>query len=165
MGKCSDDGEHGPIPLKDYANYLQANALKAFTFQCARYGDILIRNNPRIEELTHTETTILRSVLDYWTMMDPQNPVFDLMPSDLDSFSDLFEKGHGYLTPPSPTLADEVTLGVTMPDLIVHNASHSVDVDPDILVRVPLSAMSPIASDDGKSPGWDWETELNALHE
>ncbi|KAJ5665786.1 uncharacterized protein N7477_008234 [Penicillium maclennaniae] len=143
---------------------MMANALKAFAFQCARYRDILLRNNPRVEELTETEMTILKSVVDYWTMMDPQNPVFDLIPSDSDSFSEIFEKGHGYLTPPSPALADGVTLGVSMPDFIIHKG-YSANVDPDILVRVPLSAMSPIASDDGKEPGWDWETELNAFHE
>ncbi|KAJ5324308.1 hypothetical protein N7476_002908 [Penicillium atrosanguineum] len=152
------------LSFDHYTNELQANALKAFAFQCARYSDILLRNNPRVEELTETEMTILKSVVDYWTMMDPQNPVFDLIPSDPDNFSDIFEKGHGYLTPPSPALVDEITLGVSMPGFIVHKG-HSANVDPDILVRVPLSAMSPIASDDGREPGWDWETELNAIHE
>jgi hypothetical protein len=117
-----------------------------------------------VEELTETEMTILRSVVDYWTMMDPQNPVFGPMSSGTESCSDIFENGHGYLTPPSPVLADGITLGISMPDLIVHKG-HSANVDPDILVQVPFSTMSPIASDDGKEPGWDWETELDAFHE
>lgn len=136
---------------------MQAHALRAFVIQCARYSDMLLRNDPRIDELNQTDLTILRSVVDYWTMMDPRNPVFDLAPLNADDFL-VFP---GYLTPSSPTDIDGITLHGKVSDLSEHKTIATLD--PDIFIQFPISTMSPMGSDDESSPEWDWDSELSAF--
>lgn len=131
--------------------------MQAFVIQCARYSDILIRNDPRIDELNQTELTILRSVVDYWTMMDPHNPVFDLAPISPDDF----QAFPGYLTPQSSTDLDGITLNEKVSDLCEHKTMAALD--PDIFIQFPISTMSPMGSDDESSPEWDWDSELSAF--
>ncbi|KAJ5172449.1 hypothetical protein N7492_005042 [Penicillium capsulatum] len=136
--------------------HIMASALKSFTSQCARCSDILLHNEPRIESLTPTESAILRSVVDYWEMMDPRKPVFDrtsVKPSDFPALPVL---SPGYITPPSPSGVDSITLGVNNPTF-AGNA-----IDPDIVIPCTPRALSPMISDGG-SPRWDWDNELDGL--
>lgn len=103
---------------------------------------------------------ILRSVVDYWAMMDPRNPVFDMAPWDAHGSVDHSGKGHGYL-PLSPDIVEGITLGGNISGLGESKANHFMD--PEILVPFPVSTMSPMPSDYGRSPKWDWDSELNAL--
>lgn len=108
-----------------------------------------------MNDFTQTELTILRSVLDYWSMMDPKNPVSDGL-SKTDQPTELRATPSGYSTPLSPMTAEGVL------DIIADERKEH-GLDPDILVSYPLPAMSPIASDNGVSPKWDWDHELDAL--
>lgn len=137
--------------------------MKSFAIQCSRYSDILLCHKPRLHELTETEMTILTAVVDYWTMMDPRNPVFDLAPFNADNFPDFSDTEFGYLTPPTSSSLGNIALNGDHSDYNAHKESQSID--PDILVHYPVSIMSPIASEDGGSPRWDWDNELNALTE
>lgn len=103
---------------------------------------------------------VLRSVVDYWAMMDPRNPVFDMAQFDGNVFADL-KKDHGYLTPPSLDMTGGVTLDMNITGLGEHKGIDPVD--PDILVQFPVSAISPMSPEEGGSPRWDWDSELNAL--
>lgn len=103
---------------------------------------------------------ILRSVVDYWAMMDPRSPVFDVAQFDGNVFADQ-KKGYGYLTPPSQDIAGGVTLDMNITGLVEHKGIGPVD--PDIFVQFPVSAISPMSSEEGGSPRWDWDDELNAL--
>lgn len=142
---------------------LQANALKSFVIQCSRYSDILLCHQPRLHELTQTETTILTAVVDYWTMMDPRNPVFDLAPFNADNFPDFSDTEFGYLTPPTSSALGGISSTGGGSDYNMSKEGHSID--PDILLHYPVSMMSPIASEDGGSPRWDWDHELDSLAE
>jgi hypothetical protein len=102
-------------------------------------------------------------------MMDPHNPVFDVAqkgrPDGLLDLPDI-DIGPGYLTPPThgAGAAGGITLGVDMS----HSSgqkSGGDSVDPDILIQWPVSIMSPMASEDGGSPRWDWDSELNAMND
>ncbi|KAJ6000687.1 hypothetical protein N7481_001096 [Penicillium waksmanii] len=137
---------------------MMANALKSFIIQCSRYSDILLCHKPRLHELTQTETTILTAVVDYWTMMDPRNPVFDLAPFNADNFPDFSDTEFGYLTPPTSS-----ALGGDLFDWCINKEGHSID--PDILLQYPVSMMSPIPSEDSGSPRWDWDHELDSFTE
>ncbi|EPS28710.1 hypothetical protein PDE_03656 [Penicillium oxalicum 114-2] len=138
---------------------VMVNALKFFSLQCPRYSHLLLRDHPLTEEFTPTESAILRSVLDYWAMMDPQNPAFDLAPKTTDS-----SDRHSSLTPSTPDSAGVITLGVTMPQMPEHKTPCE-SVDPDILIQWPVSPMSPLDSDIETSPRWDWDSELNAMND
>lgn len=130
--------------------------------QCSRYSDILLRNHPRIEELTNSETGILKSVVDYWAMMDPRNSIFDMASPDAIGSVYHPEKG-GILTPPSSEILDGIAISVDPSEF--DESETEYPVDPDIAIRFPVSTMSPMPSDDGGSPKWDWDSELNALNE
>lgn len=106
-------------------------------------------------------------------MMDPHNPVFDVAAKGPDGLlldlSDI-DIGPGYLTPPTHgagAAAGGISLGVEMS----HSAGQKTggsggdSVDPDILIQWPVSIMSPMASEDGRSPRWDWDSELNAMND
>ncbi|KAJ6031251.1 hypothetical protein N7540_001983 [Penicillium herquei] len=137
---------------------IMANALKSFIVQCPRYSDILLRTGPRVSEFTENELAILRSVLDYWSMMDPRNPVFEGLSSQTCQSADIRGMSLSSLThsqsPLSPAKDD--TLGIST---FQHKES---DVDPDILIPYPLPVMSPMGSDD-ESSKWDWDSELDYL--
>lgn len=95
-------------------------------------------------------------------MMDPHNPVFDVAQKGIDGLLDLRDVGPGYLTPPTPGATGGITLGAEVSHPIGQKSSESVD--PDILIQWPVSIMSPMASEDGSSPRWDWDSELNAMN-
>ncbi|CEJ59397.1 hypothetical protein PMG11_08022 [Penicillium brasilianum] len=146
---------------------MMANALKSFALQCTRYSALLLRSPPLLDELTTTESAVLRSVIDYWAMMDPHNPVFEIAQKGADGLLDLSDIGPGYLTPPTPCAAEGITLGLEMSQCAVGpgHQKHGDSVDPDILIQWPVSIMSPMASEDGRSPRWDWDSELNAMND
>lgn len=93
--------------------------------------------------------------------MDPRNPVFAMASLDPNGSAAQSERDHGYLTPPSPGTIESVTFGINPSGLDEPKPSHSMD--PDIFIQFPVSTMSPMPSDDGGSPKWDWDNELNAL--
>lgn len=95
--------------------------------------------------------------------MDPRNPVFDLAPFNADNFPDFSETEFGYLTPPTSSRIDGVTSNGGNAHENLSKENHSID--PDILIHYPVSMMSPIASEDGGSPHWDWDHELDTLAE
>ncbi|KAJ5176252.1 uncharacterized protein N7482_002129 [Penicillium canariense] len=138
-----------------------ASALRSFAVQCGRYSDLLLRDEPLVDELTTTESAVLCSVIDYWAMMDPHNPVFDVAQPRTDGPLDLLDVGPGYLTPPTPGAVGAIPLEAAMS----HSPGHKTSdlVDPDILIHYPVSIMSPMASEEGGSPAWDWDSELNAM--
>ncbi|CAI7645469.1 unnamed protein product [Penicillium manginii] len=144
---------------------MMANALKSFVIQCSRYSDILLCHKPRLHELTQTENTILTAVVDYWTMMDPRNPVFDLAPFNADNFPDFSDTEFGYITPPTSSTLGGISSsgGGGDSDYSINKEGHSID--PDILLHYPVSMMSPMASEDGGSPQWDWDHELDSVAE
>lgn len=146
---------------------IQANALKSFALQCGRYSDLLLREKPLVDELTPTEAAVLRSVLDYWAMMDPHNAVFDVAQNGVDGLLNNPDVGPGYLTPPTPgaVAVEGMTLGVEMSHSVGFGQKCGDSVDPDILIQWPASIMSPMASEDGGSPRWDWDSELNAMND
>lgn len=81
--------------------------------------------------------------------------------SDPNGSANHSERGHGYLTPPSPDTIESAPFGA---DICGFNETKTVhSMDPDIFIQFPVSVMSPIPSDDGGSPKWDWDSELNAL--
>lgn len=90
--------------------------------------------------------------------MDPRNPIFDIASSEA---IDPPGKSGGILTPPSSEIMDCIIISVADSEIGESEAEYSVD--PDIAVNFPVSAMSPMPSDDGGSPQWDWDSELNAL--
>lgn len=102
-------------------------------------------------------------------MMDPHNPVFDVTqkgPDGLLNLSDI-DIGPGYLTPPTPGAgaAGGISFGVEMSHSTGQKTCGGDSVDPDILIQWPVSIMSPMASEDGSSPRWDWDSELNAMND
>jgi hypothetical protein len=105
----------------------------------------------------------LTAVVDYWTMMDPRNPVFDLAPFNADNFPDFSDTEFGYLTPPTSSALGGISSNGGGSDYSINKEGHSID--PDILLHYPVSMMSPIASEDGGSPRWDWDHELDSLAE
>ncbi|KAJ6002671.1 hypothetical protein N7451_005218, partial [Penicillium sp. IBT 35674x] len=128
--------------------HVMASALENFITHCPRYSEILLRNEPCTSELSQTETTILKYVVDYWAMMDSRNPVFQealtTQPADPQVTSP------DCLTPPTSIPMDDSPYE--------HDTAN--DVDPDILVAYPLPVISPIPSEHG-SPKWDWDQELD----
>lgn len=107
-------------------------------------------------------------------MMDPHNPVFEIaQKGGADGLLDLPDIGFGpgYLTPPTPCAAEGITLGVEMSQCgaaglgELGQQKNGDSVDPDILIQWPVSIMSPMASEDGRSPRWDWDSELNAMND
>jgi hypothetical protein len=71
------------------------------------------------------------------------------------------------LTPPThgAGAAGGISLGVEMSHSAGQKSSGGDSVDPDILIQWPVSIMSPMASEDGSSPRWDWDSELNAMND
>ncbi|THD00449.1 hypothetical protein EYZ11_000013 [Aspergillus tanneri] len=61
--------------------HIMATALRSFIARSARYSDILLQDQPHIQSLGHEEFIILRSVIDYWAMMDPRDPFSSLNPN------------------------------------------------------------------------------------
>ncbi|KAJ5673843.1 hypothetical protein N7462_009282 [Penicillium macrosclerotiorum] len=139
---------------------VMADALKSFALQCARSSDLLLRDNPLVDELSNTESAVLKSLVDYWAMMDPLNPVFEQTSSKGSNFSDLSDLSAGCLTPPIPEIIDSLTLEGSLPG---PNSEKTTSVDPDIVFQWPVAAMSPIGSDDENSPRWDWDNEFNII--
>ncbi|KAF7717385.1 Fungal specific transcription factor [Penicillium ucsense] len=165
--------------------HVMVNALKLFSRQCTRYSTLLLRDHPLVDELTPTETAICRSVLDYWAMMDPQNPAFAFdhnhqqdepanSKADADVDLELLDSSdrQSSLSPSTPDSAGVITLGVAMPQMPVseHKGLYDAvvsdpDPDPDILIQWPVSPMSPLLVEDESSPRWDWDSELNAMND
>lgn len=94
--------------------------------------------------------------------MDPRNSIFDLTSSDTIGMVHHPDKG-GILTPPSSEIMDGITISVDPSEF--DESATEYQVDPDIAIRFPVSTMSPMPSDDGRSPKWDWDSELNAWNE
>ncbi|KAJ5113361.1 hypothetical protein N7456_001895 [Penicillium angulare] len=134
---------------------IMSDSLRSFIVQCPRYSDILLRSEPRMKDFTQNELSILRAVLDYWSMMDPRNPVFGGVSKTVQHI-DLQSALSGYSTPLSP-ISGEGILEMSVDERKEHG------MDPDIMVSYPLPAMSPIVSDNEGSPKWDWDNELDAL--
>lgn len=80
---------------------------------------------------------------------------------DENGFADHLKKDHRYLTPPSHDIVGGFTSDMHITGLGEPKAINPVD--PDIFVQFPISALSPMSSEDGGSPQWDWDNELNAL--
>ncbi|KAJ5759721.1 hypothetical protein N7520_006877 [Penicillium odoratum] len=131
--------------------HIMTSALENFIQQCPRYSDILLRNQPRMDEFTTTELTILKYVVDYWAMMDARNPVFQQTLTTLTAKSQT--KSPDYQNP-SCSYSSSVPVEPSPDDKAAN------DWDPDISVTYPLPAMSPIPSEDGSSK-WDWDRELD----
>ncbi|KAL3475690.1 fungal-specific transcription factor domain-containing protein [Aspergillus californicus] len=124
-------------------SYIMSNALRFFTNRCVRYSRILLGPTTRFQDLTPMDRTVLRSVLDYWTMMDPRNPVSQLSAMNFDCFAESKDNPPDEATDISGSSRDE-NLGT---------------VDPKILVEFPLSISSP-TREDGQFQEWNWNNEL-----
>ncbi|KAL2822117.1 fungal-specific transcription factor domain-containing protein [Aspergillus granulosus] len=135
---------------------IMSDALRFFTNRCVRYSSILLGPAPLFQNLTQTDITVLRSVLDYWAMMDPRNPISDLNSINIDCFADTPGKGD----PDLPSLTpDDATPGSS--DSSKHD---NLTVDPNILVDFPLSISSPANSEGGQEfHKWDWDNELESI--
>ncbi|KAJ5647194.1 hypothetical protein N7490_003566 [Penicillium lividum] len=132
--------------------HIMTSALENFINQCPRYSDILLRNQPRMDEFTTTELTILKYVVDYWAMMDARNPVFQQTLTT--------QTAKSQTTSPdcqNPSSSSSSSSSVPVDPSPDDNAAN--DWDPDISVTYPLPAMSPIPSEDGSK--WDWDRELD----
>ncbi|KAL4795150.1 fungal-specific transcription factor domain-containing protein [Aspergillus venezuelensis] len=133
--------------------YIMSDALRFFTNRCVRYSGILLGPTERINELTGTDVTVLRSVLDYWTMMDPANPVSQLNSVNMDCFAR------------SPNGRDEVaSMGPSDTETTIASNSagdRSLTVDPEKLINLSFSVASPLRSDGMvEFSTWNWDSEL-----
>ncbi|KAF9890521.1 hypothetical protein FE257_005926 [Aspergillus nanangensis] len=139
---------------------LMVDILRFFTNRCVRYSNLLLRDEPCIEELTSTDVTVLRSVVDYWTMMDPRNPVADLNSINIDCF-------------PSPPVTDNTFFETASPDPTATVSPHmkspdgmagpqDLFMDPKLLFQENTIA-SPASNDEEDFSNWHWESEINAL--
>ncbi|KAL4922401.1 fungal-specific transcription factor domain-containing protein [Aspergillus aurantiobrunneus] len=129
---------------------IMSDALRFFTNRCVRYSGILLGPGDRILELTETDITVLRSVLDYWTMMDPSNPISELGSLNIDCFAEAENQDE------LPSLGLHDTTGNS------NTSKENCTVDPGVLVDLPLSISSPVDEDEDEEDfaRWDWENEL-----
>lgn len=100
-----------------------------------------------MEELTPTDLTVLRAIVDYWVMMDPNNPVAELTSVNIDCFPQL--------SPVSQEAGEETETVTRQPDM-AHCAIENMEgefVDPQLLENLSIRP-SPGAKGD---PLWDWE--------
>ncbi|KAL5336605.1 fungal-specific transcription factor domain-containing protein [Aspergillus crustosus] len=148
--------------------YIMSDALRFFTNRCVRYSGILLGPSDRIQDLTETDITVLRSVLDYWNMMDPKNPV-----SELDSINiDCFARTN---TPESNRKDDLPSLGSDgeMSGGSDVSREEVFTVDPGVLGGGVLSLSSPGREGEGSDSDmnigmgefakWDWGNELDIM--
>lgn len=91
-------------------------------------------------------------------MMDPNNPVFSMEYLRSSAAADLQETSLAYMTPPQPVDMHNTSFGG-----ITQESTQQDPLDPDILLPFPASVMSPMPSDHGVSPRWDWDHEINAM--
>lgn len=98
-------------------------------------------------------------------MMDPRNPVFDLAPFNADNFPDFSDKEFGYLTPPTTSGLGNIIVTEDCLDYSTPRHKEASSIDPDIILHYPAPMMSPILSEAGGSPHWDWDNELDSLTE
>ncbi|KAL4864725.1 hypothetical protein BDV12DRAFT_188688 [Aspergillus spectabilis] len=149
-------------------SYIMSDALRFFTNRCVRYSSILLGPAARIQDLTETDITVLRSVLDYWSMMDPRNPVSELGSLNIDCFARTHTpEGSGKDDLP-PLGSDRETSGGSET-----SREEIYTVDPGVLGGLPISVDSPVGEDEGGviGPGlgefakWDWESELGSTVE
>lgn len=135
---------------------VQADALRFFTNRCVRYSAILLGPADRFAQLTETDITVLRAVLDYWTMMDPRNPVSELSFLNIDCFareSENKRENAPSLTPDDTTEGSETSKE--------HNCTTDT-VDPTRVLReFPLSISSPVNEGEMEFSRWDWDSELD----
>lgn len=134
---------------------VQADALRFFTNRCVRYSAILLGPADRFAQLTETDITVLRAVLDYWTMMDPRNPVSELSLLNIDCFareSENKRENAPSLTPDDTTEGSETSKE--------HNCTDTVDPT-RVLREFPLSISSPVNEGEMEFSRWDWDSELD----
>ncbi|KAL2870372.1 fungal specific transcription factor domain-containing protein [Aspergillus lucknowensis] len=143
-------------------SYIMSDALRFFTNRCVRYSSILLGPASLFETLTQTDTLVLRSVLDYWAMMHPRNPISELSSLNIDCFADNSGKegqGQNSLSPDEATESPE--------PLPSKNGieNENPTVDPGVLVDFPLSISSPVEEGAGDSEftKWDWDNELHPV--
>lgn len=98
-------------------------------------------------------------------MMDPRNPVFDLAPFNADNFPDFSDKEFGYLTPPTTSGLENIIVTEDSLEYSTPRHKEATSIDPDIILHYPAPMMSPILSEAGGSPHWDWDNELDSLTE
>ncbi|KAL4928989.1 fungal specific transcription factor domain-containing protein [Aspergillus undulatus] len=138
--------------------YIMTDALRFFTNRCVRYSGILLGAAGQIHDLTPTDITVLRSVLDYWIMMDPENPISQLSSVNIDCFP----RTPG-LTNDLPSLSpgDVDTSGSDV------SKAESHTVNPGDLIDLPISRVSSVDSDADEGLGgslrWDWGAELASV--
>ncbi|KAL4886821.1 fungal-specific transcription factor domain-containing protein [Aspergillus karnatakaensis] len=138
-------------------SYIMSDALRFFTNRCVRYSGILLGPASKFQELTETDITVLRSVLDYWSMMDPRNPVSELSSINIDCFAKTPEEKE------EPVLSS----GSDTPGSL-KSREENYTVDPGVLSDLPLTAGSPIIEDEGpmemgEFAKWDWNSELDLM--
>ncbi|KAL2822777.1 fungal-specific transcription factor domain-containing protein [Aspergillus cavernicola] len=121
-------------------SYIMSDALRFFTNRCVRYSSILLGPASRFQDLTPTDKTVLQSVLDYWAMMDPHNPVSKLGSLNIDCFADTIMGKE-----------DDTTTGSSEP-----SKDANPTVDPGMLV-----ISSP--GREGEFTQWDWDNELGSI--
>lgn len=91
-------------------------------------------------------------------MMDPKNPVFSTEYLKSSTTAEFKESSLAYMTPPQPVDMQNSSFGG------ITQESAQLDLpDPDILLPFPASVLSPLPSDHGGSPAWDWDHELGAI--
>ncbi|KAL4938230.1 hypothetical protein BDV06DRAFT_232032 [Aspergillus oleicola] len=133
--------------------YIMSDALRFFTNRCVRYSGILLGPAERIRDLTETDITVLRSVLDYWTMMDPANPVSQLNSVNMDCFAQ-GPKDHDNVPSMSHSETEQSMNSSMFED-------QKFTVDPGKLIDVPSSLASPARLDGmPEFSTWDWDNEL-----
>ncbi|KAL2784296.1 fungal-specific transcription factor domain-containing protein [Aspergillus keveii] len=144
-------------------SYIMSDALRFFTNRCVRYSSILLGPAPLFRNLTQTDITVLRAVLDYWTMMDPRNPISDLNSINIDCFANTPGKGDRDRERETQSLTpDDTTAGSSASS---RNEKENQTVDPK-LVDFPLSISSPVNSEgEGGTEfhKWDWDNELGSM--
>ncbi|KAL5363138.1 fungal-specific transcription factor domain-containing protein [Aspergillus floccosus] len=132
----------------DQANMI-STVLRFFRNRCPRYSNILLRETPLLEDLTPTDLTVLRAIVDYWVMMDPNNPIAELTSVNIDCFPQFSQAAHE---------AGEETETVKLQQDMTHCANGNTErefVDPQLLENLSIRP-SPGAKGD---PLWDWDDD------
>lgn len=102
-----------------------------------------------MEDLTPTDLTVLRAIVDYWVMMDPNNPIAELTSVNIDCFPQFSPAGQ---EPREET--EPVRLPPDMPRRTNENMEGEF-VDPQLLETLSIQP-SPDAKAD---PLWDWDDD------
>ncbi|PTU24164.1 hypothetical protein P175DRAFT_0527619 [Aspergillus ochraceoroseus IBT 24754] len=139
-------------------SYIMAGALRFFTNRCVQYSGVLLLSCPsRIQELSPTDMTVLRSVLDYWIMMDPRNPVSEMSSINVDCFPETVEMRR----------SDRVSIPWGLDDTIRNTSSakgnDSNSINPSLLMQMPLSTPPSIPLHGENFSQWNWKRELGSL--